>query len=158
LRGYAGTELVEHTRVKFIECPFTGEKLAAVQALHPDVAVIHAQKADRKGNVLLWGVVGVQKEVVLAAKRAIVTVEEIVDDLAAPMNSVVLPNWVVSAVCEVPGGSFPSYALGYYPRDNAFYKEWDGIAKDRDTFLAWMERHVLGTPDFAGFRSSLEKV
>jgi glutaconate CoA-transferase subunit A len=157
LRGYAGTELVEYTRVKFVECPFTGQKLAAVQALRPDVAVIHAQKADRQGNVLLWGVVGVQKEVVLAAKRAIVTVEEIVDELAAPMNSVVLPNWVVSAVCEVPGGSFPSYALGYYPRDNAFYKKWDAIAKERDTFLAWMERHVLGTADFAAFRNSLEK-
>jgi glutaconate CoA-transferase, subunit A len=157
LRGYAGTELAEHTRVKFIECPFTGEKLAAVPAIRPDVSIIHAQKADRKGNVLLWGVVGVQKEAVLAAKRAIVTVEEIVDKLDAPMNSVVLPNWVVSAVCEVPGGSFPSYALGYYPRDNAFYKKWDAIAKDRETFLSWMERHVLGTADFAGFRRSLEE-
>lgn len=158
LRGYAGTELAEHTRVKFIECPFTGEKLAAVPAIRPDVAVIHAQKADRKGNVWLWGVVGVQKEAVLASKHAIVTVEEIVDELDAPMNSVVLPNWVVSAVCEVPGGSFPSYALGYYPRDNAFYKKWDAIAKDRETFLAWMERHVLGTTDFAGFRRSLQAV
>jgi glutaconate CoA-transferase subunit A len=73
------------------------------------------------------------------------------------MNSVVLPNWVVSAVCEVPGGAFPSYALGYYPRDNAFYKQWDVIAKDRATFLAWMERHVLETADFADFRASLEK-
>jgi glutaconate CoA-transferase subunit A len=157
LRGYAGTELAEHTRVKFIECPFTGERVAAVPALRPDVAVIHAQKADRKGNVWLWGVVGVQKEAVLAAQRAIVTVEEIVDDLNAPMNSVILPNWVVSAVCEVPGGSFPSYALGYYPRDNAFYKKWDAISKDRETFVAWMQRHVLGTSDFAGFRCGLEK-
>lgn len=158
LRGYAGTELIDHTTVKFIECPFTGEKLAAVPAIRPDVAVIHAQKADRKGNVLLWGVVGVQKEAVLAAKRAIVTVEEIVDKLDAPMNSVVLPSWVVSAVCEVPGGSFPSYALGYYARDNAFYKKWDAISKDRETFLAWMERHVLATTDFADFRRSLRAV
>ena len=158
LRGYAGTELIDHTTVKFIECPFTGEKLAAVPAIRPDVAVIHAQKADRKGNVLLWGVVGVQKEAVLAAKRAIVTVEEIVDKLDAPMNSVVLPSWVVSAVCEVPGGSFPSYALGYYARDNAFYKNWDAISKDRETFLAWMERHVLATKDFADFRHSLQAV
>ncbi len=158
LRGYTGTELANHTTVKFIECPFTGEKLAAVPAIRPDVAVIHAQKADRKGNVLLWGVVGVQKEAVLAAKRAIVTVEEIVDELDAPMNSVVLPNWLVSAVCEVPGGSFPSYALGYYARDNAFYKKWDAISKDREAFLAWMERHVLATTDFADFRRSLQAV
>jgi glutaconate CoA-transferase subunit A len=157
LRGYAGTELADHTTVKFIECPFTGERLAAISAIRPDVAVIHAQKADRKGNVLLWGVVGVQKEAVLASKRAIVTVEEIVDELDAPMNAVVLPNWVVSAVCPAPGGAFPSYALGYYRRDNAFYKKWDVISKDRDTFLAWMERHVLATADFAGFRRSLEE-
>jgi glutaconate CoA-transferase subunit A len=158
LRGYAGTELAEHTRVKFIDCPFTGERLAALPALRPDVAIIHAQKADRKGNVWLWGVLGVQKEAVLAAKRAIVTVEEIVDELDAPMNSVILPHWVLTAVCEAPGGAFPSYALGYYPRDNAFYKQWDAISKDRATFLAWMERHVLGTRDVAGFRRSLEEV
>lgn len=155
LRGYAGTELAEHTRVKFIECPFTGERLAAIPALRPDVTIIHAQKADRKGNVWLWGVVGVQKEAALAAKRAIVTVEEIVDELNAPMNSVILPHWALTAVCEAPGGAFPSYALGYYPRDNAFYKQWDAISKDRATFLAWMERHVLGTRDLAGFRRSI---
>jgi glutaconate CoA-transferase subunit A len=155
LRGYVGTELAERTNVKFIECPFTGERLAAIPALRPDVTVIHAQKADRKGNVWLWGVLGVQKEAVLAAKRAIVTVEEIVDELDAPMNSLVLPHWVVSAVCEAPNGAFPSYALGYYPRDNAFYKKWDVIAKDRAAFLAWMERHVLGTRDFTDFKRSI---
>jgi glutaconate CoA-transferase, subunit A len=158
LRGYIGTELAEHTPVKFIECPFTGEQLAAVPALRPDVAIIHAQKADRQGNVWLWGVVGVQKEAVLASKRAIVTVEEIVDELGAPMNAVILPGWVISAVCEVKGGAFPSYALGYYPRDNAFYKRWDAISKDRSTFLAWMERHVIETADFTEFRRSLEAV
>jgi glutaconate CoA-transferase subunit A len=157
LRGYVGTELAEHTRVKFIECPFTGERLAAIPALRPDVAIIHAQKADRKGNVWLWGVLGVQKEAALSAKRAIVTVEEIVDELDAPMNSVILPHWVITAVCESPGGAFPSYALGYYPRDNAFYKKWDAISKDRATFLAWMDRHVLATRDNAGFRASLEE-
>ena len=126
LRGYVGTDLVKYNqRIKFIDCPFTGVKLAAIPAHRPDVTVIHAQKADRKGNVLMWGVVGVQKEAVLAAKRAIVTVEEIVDDLHAPPNSVVLPSWVLSAVCEVKGGAFPSYAQGYYQRDNAFYKAWD---------------------------------
>ncbi|HEV2199909.1 MAG TPA: CoA-transferase [Bryobacteraceae bacterium] len=157
LRGYTGTELAGHTPVKFIECPFTGEQLAAVPALRPDVAIVHAQKADRRGNVWLWGVVGVQKEAVLASKCSIVTVEEIVDDLGAPMNAVILPGWVISAVCEVKGGAFPSYALGYYPRDNAFYKQWDSISKDRATFLEWMQRHVMETADFAEFRRSLEK-
>lgn len=158
LRGYIGTDLTKYNpKIKFIECPFTGEKLAAVPAHRPDVTVIHAQKADRKGNVLMWGVVGVQKEAVLAARRTIVTVEEVVDDLHAPPNSVVLPYWVVGSVCEVPGGAFPSYAQGYYPRNNAFYKRWDSISKDRETFLAWMDKHILQTRDFAGFKQSLEE-
>jgi glutaconate CoA-transferase subunit A len=157
LRGYAGTDLTEHNpKIKFIDCPFTGEKLAAIPAHRPDVSIIHAQKADKHGNVLMWGVVGVQKEAVMAAKRSIVTVEEIVDELHAPPNAVVLPYWVVSAVCEVKGGAFPSYAQGYYPRNNAFYKAWDNIAKDRDSFTAWIDRHVRGTKDFAGFKASLE--
>jgi glutaconate CoA-transferase subunit A len=156
LRGYIGTDLTKYNdRIKFIDCPFTGEKLAAVPAHRPDVTVIHAQKADRKGNVLMWGVVGVQKEAVLAAKRTIVTVEEIVDDLKAPPNAVVLPYWVVGQVCEVKGGAFPSYAQGYYARNNAFYKKWDDISKDRDTFSAWMEKHIKGTKDFAEFKLSL---
>jgi glutaconate CoA-transferase, subunit A len=158
LRGYLGSDLPHYNQnVKFIECPFTGERLAAVLALRPDVTVIHAQKADRKGNVLLWGVVGIQKEAVLAAKRAIVTVEEVVDDLNAPPNSVVLPSWVVGAVAEVKGGAFPSYAQGYYSRNNAFYKAWDPISRERDTFEAWIERHVLGTGDFTEFQHSLEE-
>ena len=158
LRGYLGSDLPDHNpNVKFIDCPFTGERLAAVPAIHPDVSVIHAQKADRKGNVLMWGLVGVQKEVVLAAKRSIVTVEEIVDDLGAPPNAVVLPAWVIGAVCEVKGGAFPSYAQGYYARNNAFYKAWDPVARDRDTFQAWIERHVTGTQDFAEFTRSLEQ-
>jgi len=155
LRGYAGTELPGHTTVRFIECPFTGESLAAVPAIRPDVAIIHAQKADRAGNVLMWGVVGVQKEAVMAAKRAIVTVEEIVDTLDAPPNAMVLPSWILTAVCPVPGGAFPSYAQGYYPRNNAFYKKWDKIAKDRAGFQAWIEEHVIGTADFAGFQKSI---
>jgi glutaconate CoA-transferase, subunit A len=153
LRAYAGSDLPQHNpRIKFIECPFTGEKLAASPAIRPDVTIIHAQRADRKGNVLLWGIVGVQKEAALAAKHAIVTVEEIVDALDAPMNSCVLPNWTLAAVCEVPGGAWPSYAHGFYERDNSFYKAWDAIARDRDTFLAWMDRHVVRTRDFAEFR------
>ncbi len=159
LRGYLGTDLPKHnSRIKFVECPFTGERLAAVPAIRPDVSIIHAQKADRRGNVLMWGVVGVQKEAVLAARRAIVTVEEIVDRLDAPPNAVVLPSWVVGAVSEVKGGAFPSYAQGYYSRNNAFYKQWDQISREREGFQAWMERHVMGTKDFDGFRRSLDQV
>jgi len=154
LRGYLGTDLSQHTTVKFIDCPFTGEKLAAVKAIRPDATVIHAQKADRQGNVLLWGIVGAQKEAVLAANRAIVTVEEIVDKLNAPPNAVILPGWVLTAVCEVPGGAFPSYTHGYYGRSNAFYKLWDGISKERETFLAWIDKHILGTSDFDEFKRS----
>ena len=158
LRGYLGTDLPKHnSNIRFIECPFTGERLAAVPAIRPDVTIVHAQKADRRGNVLMWGVVGVQKEAILAAKRAIVTIEEFVDRLEAPPNSVVLPSWIVSAVCQVKGGAFPSYAQGYYKRNNAFYKQWDKIAVDRDTFKSWIERHVTGTKDFDGFRRSLNQ-
>jgi glutaconate CoA-transferase subunit A len=160
LRGYLGSDLPKFNKnIKFIECPFTGERLAALPAIRPDVTVIHAQKADRKGNVMLWGVTGVQKESVLAARRAVVTVEEIVDRLDAPHgapNVVILPHWVVRAVSEVKGGAFPSYALGYYPRNNAFYKQWDAVARDRDTFTAWIDRHVRGTADFVEYRRSLE--
>jgi glutaconate CoA-transferase subunit A len=157
LRGYLGSDLPNHnSQIKFIECPFTGERLAAIPAIRPDVAIIHAQKADHRGNVLMWGVVGVQKEAVLAAKRAIVTVEEIVHKLDAPPNAVVLPSWVVTAVCKVEGGAFPSYAQGYYPRNNAFYKAWDPIARERDSFRDWIERYVLGVKDFAEFRKAVE--
>ncbi len=103
---------------------------------------------------MLWGIVGVQKEAVLASKRAIVTVEEIVDELDPPASSVVLPNWVIDAVCEVPGGAHPSFAMGYSTRDNAFYKAWDAISKDLAAFTAWIDTHVRGTSDFAEFRRS----
>jgi glutaconate CoA-transferase, subunit A len=158
LRGYIGSDLPKYNpQIKFIDCPFTGEKLAAIPAIQPDVTIIHAQKADRQGNVLLWGVVGVQKEAVMAAKCAIVTVEEIVEKLEAPPNALVLPSWVVTAVCEVRGGAFPSYAQGYYARNNAFYKKWDDIARERETFQTWIVKHVLGTRDFDEFKLSLEE-
>jgi glutaconate CoA-transferase, subunit A len=146
LRGLNGTDLPKvNPKIKSITCPFTGEVLAAVPAIRPDVAVIHAQKADREGNVLIWGIVGVQKEVVLAAKRTVVTVEEIVDRLQPPANACVLPNWVVSAICLVPGGAYPSYAQDYYERDNRFYQTWDEISRSRDEFLSWMKVNVLGS-------------
>lgn len=145
LRGYVGTDLARvNPNIRFITDPFTGQTLAAIPSLRPDVAIIHAQRADRAGNVLIEGIVGVQKEAVLAAARAVVTVEEIVDDLRpASPNSVVLPAWTIDAITEAPGGARPSYAHGYYRRDNAFYTAWDGIARERETFQAWMRQHVL---------------
>jgi glutaconate CoA-transferase subunit A len=157
VRGYAGTELVEQTRVAWVECPFTGERLAAVPALRPDVGIVHAQQADRKGNVHLWGITGVQKETVLAAARAIVTVEEIVPALEARPGAVVVPSWTIDAVALAPGGAHPSYALGYYDRDNAFYERWDEISRDRERFRDWMKRHVLDTADVEQYRASLRE-
>jgi glutaconate CoA-transferase subunit A len=144
LRGYAGTDLVAHTAsLATVTCPFTGEVLTAVPALRPDVTVIHAQRADREGNVQLWGLTGVQKEAVLAASRSLVTVEEVVDELEPVPDAVVLPGWVVTAVAVVPGGACPSYAQGYYDRDNRAYLEWDAVSRDRDTFSAWLSENVL---------------
>jgi len=144
LRGYTGTDLVRQTAtVGQVTCPFTGEVLTALPALNPDVTVIHAQRADRKGNVQLWGITGVQKEAVLAARASIVTVEEVVDRLDPRPDAIVLPWWVVTAVAVVPRGAHPSYALGYYDRDNAYYREWDTISRDRATFEAWLRTAVL---------------
>ena len=158
LRAYAGSDLPKYNdQIKFIDCPFTGETLAAVRSIQPDVTVIHAQKADGKGNVLLWGILGVQKEAVLAAKKAIVTVEEIVDDLKAWPNACILPSWTLSAVCCVPGGAFPSYAHGYYQRDNRFYQAWDLIARDRDAFQDWIRTHILDTDNFEDIRRVLRE-
>jgi glutaconate CoA-transferase subunit A len=156
LRGYVGTDLPRYTTsIKPIECPFTGERLTAVPAINPDVSIVHAQRADRAGNVQIWGLVGVQKESVLSATRSIVTVEEVVDDLTPMPDSVVLPAWALGAVCEVPGGAHPSFAIGYSVRDNAFYQDWDAVSKDRDSFTAWVERHVLGTDDHAEYLASI---
>lgn len=141
LRGYRGTDLPPPATVV---CPFSGEVLAAVRALRPDVGVIHAQRADREGNVQLWGILGVQKEAVLASARSLVTVEEVVEVLEPRPGAVVLPSWVVDCVVEAPGGARPSYAHGYYGRDNEFYRRWDAISRDRDAFRAWMEENVLG--------------
>ncbi len=130
--------------LRTIACPYTGQTLATVPALRPDVTIVHAHRADRKGNVFLEGIPGVIKEAVLAARRAIVTVEEVVDDLDVPSpNSLVLPAWTITAVAEVPGGAWPSYVQGRYRRDNAFYQEWDRISRDRDRFGEWVEEQVL---------------
>jgi glutaconate CoA-transferase subunit A len=146
LRGFAGTDLVGRTdALAWITCPFTGEQLAAVRAHRPDVGIVHAQRADRAGNVQIWGITGVQKETVLASARSLVTVEEIVEELDPRPGAIVLPSWVVSAVAVAPRGAHPSYVHDYYDRDNEFYKACDAISRDRDTFRAWMEQHVLAT-------------
>jgi glutaconate CoA-transferase subunit A len=158
-RGYIGVDLLKvNPAIRTITCPYTGEQLATVPAIRPDVAVIHALRADRDGNVLLEGIVGVQKQAVLAAKWSIVTVEEIVDDFGPrSANAVILPSWTVTAVAVAPGGAHPSYAHGYYKRDNAYYRKWDAISRDRDSFLAWMKANVLeqGPEVFAKQRSQL---
>jgi glutaconate CoA-transferase subunit A len=156
LRGYAGTDLPEHTTtIKNITCPFTGETLAAVPAVNPDVGIIHAQRADRSGNVQMWGITGVQKETVLASTRSLVTVEEVVDELSPEIGAVVLPNWVIDAVAEVPRGAHPSYAQGYYERDNDAYRAWDPISRDRDAFEQWLNTEIFAkAPGVAAGRSA----
>lgn len=145
LRGYKGAGLpAVNPNIRSITCPFTGEELAAVPSVRPDVTFIHAQKASRRGDVLIEGIVGVQKEAALAAARAVVTVEEMVEDFdGVHPNACVLPHWAISAIAVVPGGAHPSYAHGYYSRDNADYLAWDEIAADRDRFTAWMKENVL---------------
>ncbi len=143
-RGYEGVDLAQlNPNIRTVTCPFTGERLACVPAIRPDVAVIHARRADREGNVLLEGIVGVQKEAVLSAKRSLVTVEEVVDNFGPRSpNAVILPKWTVSAISVVPGGARPSYAHGYYSRDNSFYVKWDEVSKSRESFLEWLRLEV----------------
>jgi len=153
LKGYTGTDLAmaNKSQIATISCPFTGEPVTAVPALTPDVTILHAQRADSEGNVLMHGIVGASLEAASAARALVITVEEVADQLDAPMNAFVIPAWRIAAVSVVPGGAYPSYALGHYPRDNAFYQAWDGIARDRDGFLAWMTTHVLETSTHAEF-------
>ena len=156
LRGYVGTGLSQvNPQIREVCCPYTNASIATVPAINPDVTVLHAQAADRRGNVLIQGIVGAQKEAALAASTLIVTVEEIVESLAAPMNAIVLPHWVVTAIAHVPMGAYPSYAHGYYARDNAFYVAWDEISRDRGSFNEWITRHVFGSRDHAQLMDSL---
>ncbi|WP_194774797.1 CoA transferase subunit A [Pararhodonellum marinum] len=145
LRGYTGTDLAKENPayIKWVDCPFTGEKLAAIKAINPDVTIIHAQQADKKGNVKIWGITGVQKEAAYAAKKVLVTVEEVVDELDKTYQGIYIPHWLVAGITKVPGGAHPSYAMGYSQRNNQFYKSWDGISKDMSRFQEWIETQVM---------------
>jgi glutaconate CoA-transferase subunit A len=157
LRGYRGTDLAGHTATLApIVCPFTGEELTAVPAINPDVSIVHAQQADTTGNVMLWGITGVQKEAVLAARRALVTVEEIVDVLEPRPGAVVIPSWAVTHIAAVPGGAHPSYAHGYSTRDNDYYRAWDEISADRQRFTDWLETNVLDRTNLTTSRPTVD--
>ncbi len=156
IRGTPGSDgPAEVATVRWIDSPFSDDRVLAVAAHRPDVTVIHAQRADRKGNVQLWGIVGIQKEAALAARRVVATVEEIVDELTPAAGQVVLPHRVVTAVCEAPGGAHPSYAQDYATRDNAFYRDWDAVSRDRDRFTRWIDRYVRETHGIAEFHDRL---
>lgn len=145
-RGSPGDLPAVNPNFRTITCPFTSEILTAVPALRPDVTIIHAQRADRQGNILIDGIIGIQKEALLAGKRSVVTVEEIVETFeGSPSNACILPHWAVGAIVVAPRGASPSYAYGYYERDNAFYRAWDQISRDRETFSGWLEENVMGT-------------
>jgi glutaconate CoA-transferase subunit A len=158
MRHYVDSDLarIPGASVKTIECPYSGDSLTAVPAINPDVTILHAQQVDARGNVLIRGIVGAAKEAAMAARCVIVTVEEQVEELQAGMNAIVLPAFLVSAVAVVPGGAYPSYAQGYYSRDNAFYLAWDDIARDRQAFTGWIDAYVFGMSDHAAHLRALK--
>jgi len=148
-KGYRGTDYPEiNPNIRSLTCPFTGEQLTAIPAHRPDVAIIHAQRADRQGNVWMTGILGVQKEAVLAAACSIVTVEEIVDCVDERAGGTVIPRWAIDVVCEAPLGAFPSYAEGFYDRSNTFYQKWGEVSRDFDRFREWMQRYIMESDDF----------
>ncbi|MDH4132695.1 MAG: CoA transferase subunit A [Gemmatimonadota bacterium] len=150
LRNYMGTDLpAANPRIRTVTCPYTGEELATVPALNPDVTIIHAQRADRLGNAQVWGLLGVQKEAAFASKRVIVVVEELVDEsvIRSDPNRTLIPGMIVDAVVVEPWGCHPSYAQGFYDRDNDFYVAWEEIARDPGRFQAYLDEWVYGVRD-----------
>ncbi len=137
--------------------PYSGALLNTVPALRPDVAIVHAQRADVNGNTQIWGIIGEQKEAAFAARRVIVTAEEIVDErvIRSDPNRTLIPALVVSAVCHVPHAAHPSYTQGYYDRDNVFYLEWDRLSTDRAAVLAWLDEWVYGVADREAYWAKL---
>lgn len=158
IRGYIGTDLAEkNPRIRQVTCPYTGEAIATVPAVNPDVTILHAQRADRRGNVAIEGIVGAAREAAFAARKLLVTVEEVVQELPPAMNNLLLPHFVVTAIAHCPGGAWPSYVHGRYARDNDFYLRWDAISRDRAQFTHWIERHVRATSDHRGFLDSIRR-
>ncbi|MFC7471996.1 CoA-transferase [Actinomadura keratinilytica] len=163
LRSYAGSDLPGiNPALRKVTSPYPGpdgepEQIYVVPPVNPDVTFIHAQRADRLGNTQIWGLTGVQAEAVYAAKRAVVVVEEIVDDevIRADPNRTVVPAHAVDAVVHCPRGAHPSFAQGYYDRDNAFYRSWSHISKDAERLRAWLDEWVYGTRDHTEYAAKL---
>lgn len=154
LRNYAGTDLPRANRnIRQVTCPFSGEQLAAVPALTPDVTIVHVQRADINGNAQVWGVLGVQKEAAFAARTVIVVAEDIVDDsvIRADPNRTIIPEFIVDAVVHEPWGAHPSYVQGYYDRDNAFYIAWEDISRDPARLQQYLDEHVYGVSNRAEY-------
>jgi glutaconate CoA-transferase, subunit A len=154
LRSYLGSDLPQaNERIKWVDSPYGDGPIAVVPPLNPDVAIIHAQRADADGNTQLWGMLGAQKEVAFAARKVIVIVEEVVDEavIRGDPNRTLIPGLIVDAVVCVPFGAHPSYVQGYYDRDNAFYREWDTLSRDQGQMQAWLDEWVYGVPDHAGY-------
>ncbi|MDX1663860.1 MAG: CoA-transferase [Candidatus Promineifilaceae bacterium] len=158
LQSYAGTDLpAVNEKIRFVASPYSGEEIAVVPPLHPDVAFIHAQRADTAGNTHLWGLLGMQKEVSFASRHVVVVVEEIVDEevIRRDPNRTLIPGLIVDAVVHEPYGAHPSYVQGYYDRDNRFYLDWDPISRDREATEAWLEEWVYSVADRAGYLTQL---
>jgi glutaconate CoA-transferase subunit A len=158
LRNYEHTDLPKaNPLIRTVTCPFTKAKLAAVPALVPDVTIVHAQRSDAQGNAQMWGVLGVQKEAAFAARRVIIVAEEIVDEsvVRADPNRTVIPAFIVNAVVHEPWGAHPSYAQGYYDRDNDFYVEWEEISRKRENVLSYIDEYVYGVRDRSDYLAKL---
>jgi glutaconate CoA-transferase subunit A len=154
LRNYMGTDLPDvNPRIRRVTCPYTGEVLATVPALNPDVTIVHAQRADCQGNAQIWGLLGVQKEAAFASARVIVVVEELVEESAirADPNRTIIPGFIVDAVVVEPWGAHPSYAQGYYDRDNEFYIGWERTSRDPEALQSYLHEFVYGVTDRAEY-------
>lgn len=159
LRSYLGADQpAVNPLIRSVDSPYGDGPIAVVPPLNPDVAIIHAQRADAKGNTQIWGLLGVQKEVAFAAGRVVVVVEEIVDEdvVRSDPNRTVIPALLVDAVVHQPYGAHPSYAQGYYDRDNPFYLEWDQTSRDEGGTRAWLDEWVYGVEDWSGYLAKLE--
>ncbi|MCI0611555.1 CoA transferase subunit A [bacterium] len=154
LRNYMGSDLPQvNDNIRKVQCPYTGESLATVPALNPDTTIVHAQRADASGDTQIWGLMGVQKEAAFAAKNVIVVAEEIVEEklIRSDPNRTLIPGFIVSAVVHEPWGCHPSFAQGYYDRDNDFYVNWRNTSKDIKKFNAYLDEWVFGTKNRAEY-------